>query len=167
MYFPDLSPYRYTDGSEYDELGTVSIGWLDRKHAFTRGKTSEVFKQSLLVYCANSVNGMRGFHQCHFCNHSQDSLLMKPVCAHIYGKKVLLGSAEIRVIYGESVYAAPNLIYHYVAEHDYKPPQEFIDAVLNGPLPGSPQYEEMRKKYWDSAFKIHPEFEGETEPNER
>ena len=28
------------------------------------------------------------------------------------------------------VYAAPTLIWHYVTEHGYRPPDEFIDAVL-------------------------------------
>ena len=29
------------------------------------------------------------------------------------------------------IYAAPNLIYHYVKEHRYLPPMEFINAVLS------------------------------------
>ncbi len=39
-------------------------------------------------------------------------------------------SAEIRVLgkNGKS-YAAPNLIYHYIKDCGYFPPQEFIDAV--------------------------------------
>jgi hypothetical protein len=28
------------------------------------------------------------------------------------------------------VFAAPSLVYHYVAAHDYRPPDEFIAAVL-------------------------------------
>jgi len=41
-----------------------------------------------------------------------------------------LGSAEIRVqgIDG-AVYAAPNLIYHYMANHNYLPPEEFLGAI--------------------------------------
>ena len=52
-----------------------------------------------------------------------------------------LGSAEIRVFSNEGVtYAAPNLIYHYIVDHHYLPPEEFIRAVLEGPLPDSPEY---------------------------
>lgn len=46
-----------------------------------------------------------------------------------------LGSAEIRVKAKDGrIYAAPNLIYHYVAEHDYDPPKEFIEALLQRSL---------------------------------
>ena len=40
------------------------------------------------------------------------------------------GSAEIRVRGANRVYAAPELVYHYVVAHQYKPPREFIEAVL-------------------------------------
>ncbi|MCX7805518.1 MAG: hypothetical protein N3A38_10060 [Planctomycetota bacterium] len=38
---------------------------------------------------------------------------------------------EIRVLGRDGkIYAAPTLIYHYVVAHKYRPPQEFIDAVM-------------------------------------
>ncbi|MCB9148107.1 MAG: hypothetical protein H6641_05050 [Caldilineaceae bacterium] len=54
-----------------------------------------------------------------------------------------LGSAEIRVFFNEIVYAAPNLIYHYVIVHAYKPPDAFIEAVLRGFLPQTSEYDEL------------------------
>jgi hypothetical protein len=46
------------------------------------------------------------------------------------GKNMLLGSAEIRVP-GKALrtYSAPNLIYHYMKDCGYLPPQEFLDAL--------------------------------------
>ena len=43
---------------------------------------------------------------------------------------MLLGSAEIRV-FGQNgkIYAAPNLIYHYMKDCGYLPPQEFLDEL--------------------------------------
>jgi hypothetical protein len=38
------------------------------------------------------------------------------------------------------VFAAPNLIYHYVSDHRYRPPHEFIQAVEGGPQPTSEEY---------------------------
>jgi hypothetical protein len=32
------------------------------------------------------------------------------------------------------------MIIHYIKEHDYLPPQEFINAVMNGPNPDSKEY---------------------------
>jgi hypothetical protein len=50
------------------------------------------------------------------------------------GEELLLGSAEIRV-FGEAglIYAAPDLIYHYVLVHHYSPPEVFVRAMKEGP----------------------------------
>ncbi len=70
------------------------------------------------------------------------------------GKWILLGAAEIRVLSRMgTVYAAPNLIYHYVSAHGYKPPEEFLDAALTGIPPASEQYERFLK---DEGFKWWP-----------
>jgi len=55
------------------------------------------------------------------------------------GKEIYLGNGSIEVSASEEgvVYHAPTLIYHYIVDHQYLPPQEFIDAVLR--LPHSPQ----------------------------
>ncbi len=63
------------------------------------------------------------------------------------GGELVLGSAEIRVFGSNGVtYAAPDMIYHYVAEHEYKPPDEFIEAVLYGPLPDTVEYKVLLAK---------------------
>jgi len=59
-----------------------------------------------------------------------------------------VGFAEIRV-FGRNgkIYAAPNLIYHYVTAHSYRPPDEFIQAVLEGRQPDTPEYENLLRQY--------------------
>ena len=52
------------------------------------------------------------------------------------GRKIVLGTAEIRVRGAGVTYAAPNLIYHYCESHQYLPPPEFITACESR---GSPQ----------------------------
>ncbi|HTW24902.1 MAG TPA: hypothetical protein VMD78_14950 [Candidatus Baltobacteraceae bacterium] len=48
----------------------------------------------------------------------------------VEGRVFKLGSAEIHVKAPDGrTFAAPDLIYHYVAQHGYKPPLEFIDVV--------------------------------------
>jgi hypothetical protein len=51
------------------------------------------------------------------------------------------GSAEIRV-FGKrgKIYAAPTLLFHYVTVHHYKPPDEFLMALKEGPCPPEPEY---------------------------
>jgi hypothetical protein len=41
------------------------------------------------------------------------------------------------------VFAAPNLIYHYVSEHEYQPPPEFLRALEEGPKPRTEQYSRL------------------------
>ena len=54
---------------------------------------------------------------------------------------MLLGTAEIRVVGAKGVYASPTLISHYVAEHHYAPPADFLHGVLRGPGPTSEAYQ--------------------------
>ncbi|MGH3310044.1 MAG: hypothetical protein ACRDP3_05595, partial [Streptomyces sp.] len=46
------------------------------------------------------------------------------------GESVTLGNAEVRVISRHGRWLiAPTLVHHYVNEHSYLPPEEFIEAV--------------------------------------
>jgi hypothetical protein len=88
------------------------------------------------------------------------------------GLKLLLGGAEIRVLSKEgvsllrqrllaeesagllflksavpcNVYAAPNLVYHYVLAHSYKPPDEFLNALREEPRPPDEKYFQCLEK---------------------
>jgi hypothetical protein len=64
------------------------------------------------------------------------------------GEQRLIGSAEIRAFGSDGkIYAAPTLIFHYVAVHHYNPPMEFVRAVLNGPGPKSDEYRALLKRH--------------------
>ncbi len=92
---------------------------------------------------------MRGIHTCEFCALSDHQWFTQQ--QNTYGESAhwaSLGDGEIRVLGESVVYAAPALIYHYVVEHHYKPPDEFIEAVLAGE-PASEQQRELLKKYPD------------------
>jgi len=70
---------------------------------------------------------------------------------------IRLGFAEIRVLSedGKTSYAAPNIIYHYILEHEYKPPTKFIEAVLKGPKPGLSEYEKFLSSHRE--YTLHGE----------
>ncbi len=135
MYWADLTPYRH---EEYAAIGTKAIGWLSAKYEFSQGEVSPEFRDLLRFFCSHSIMQMRGFHVCEFCSDPRSEASQED--------GLWLGNAETRVFYQEQVYAAPNLIYHYVLKHNYKPPDEFINAVLNGPKPGSKEYENLLKQ---------------------
>jgi hypothetical protein len=140
-YYPDLSPYTYYHRGVGPSI--VNVGWLAGKHEYPQGAVPDLFIERVWVFCRQPMFQTRGFHVCELCTMSP---LEEPWARR--GEEILhLGSAEIRVFRENGiVYAAPNLIYHYVVEHHYCPPEEFIQAVLEGPLPGSPEYEALKKE---------------------
>jgi hypothetical protein len=118
MYLPDLSPYPY--GKHPSKL---SVGWLDSSYEYTQGDTPISFIERLAVFCQKPVLHTLGRTQCGFCRNATGS-----------GQVWVFGSTGI-------VYVAPDLIYHYVVKHHYCPPEGFIEAVLDGPLPDTEEYQ--------------------------
>ncbi len=123
-YYPDLSEYTYLE--ELQQPNIYNVGWLDKTYPFSVGETPQLFQDRLFEYCLNPIGQTRGWHTCQFC----DTITYGFLRVEKNGKEALLGSAEIRVYGQDKVYAAPNLIYHYVVAHHYLPPSEFIEAVV-------------------------------------
>jgi hypothetical protein len=138
-YFEDLTPYEYDlgpttwKGQSSPSNKVLNIGWLSRSNSFAKGSVPDEGLEKLFELCKTCVNQMRGFHVCEFCESPR---AFSHFSAERDGERCWLGSAEIRVR-GRSgtFYACPNLIYHYMKDHHYLPPQEFIDAVLQMPPP--------------------------------
>ena len=127
MLFEDLSPYRYLpDGDDQEEdRRALNIGWLEPPHPFTTGDVPDRFLVALLELCRRPVNRTRGWHFCGFCDSRT------PVTVTVDDETLTLGSAEVRARSADGrIYAAPNLVYHYVETHHYRPPAEFVDAVM-------------------------------------
>jgi hypothetical protein len=126
MYYPDLTPYEFL--VDYRAPNTFTIGWLDTQHPFPTQKASEELLDALFERCLHPEVRTMGFHICEFCDEQTRRLGLE---VRRNGREARLGSAEIAVQSKDGkIYAAPNLIYHYVASHDYDPPREFVDALL-------------------------------------
>lgn len=124
-YFPDLSEYAYLAGSERNARHR-NIGWLGKGHRFPRGRVPDAALEKLWKLCLLPPHVTRGFHRCEFCR----SPPFGGVAAVWKGRQWKLGSAEIRVEGTEGiVYFAPNLVLHYITEHQYLPPAEFLAAL--------------------------------------
>jgi hypothetical protein len=118
MYFPDLTPYEYASAKKQPNV--LNVGWLSSAHPFRSGVPDDRLIEALRYLVANPVNLFRGGHFCEFCPPSPTKLSPN-----------IAGNGEIQVTNASGVtYVAPVLILHYVAVHGYRPPQEFIDAVL-------------------------------------
>lgn len=128
MYFPDLTPHRYS--SSINPNKTYSIGWLEAGHDFTVGECPDEFIERLFVLCQYPVEMMWGYHLCDLCP-SMKGQTQEIFAIHKGGIDLSLGTGEIHVRgVDDKSYRAPTLIYHYVVSHQYLPPPEFIEAVF-------------------------------------
>jgi hypothetical protein len=132
-YFKDLSIYSYS-GKKQSSMQN-NVGWLGPGHAYLTWEPLESVLDLLWKYCKVHVNQARGFHGCHLCPGSY------PIRAARNHEERPLGSAEIRAFSNRgAIFAAPNLIYHYMSVHGYRPPDEFIEELSEGPCPPDPEY---------------------------
>jgi hypothetical protein len=119
-YFADLSNYAYSGDRPKGPAVMLNVGWLAAEQPFPTGACPADFIARLRELAQKPVALMRGFHWCEFCPRPID------------WERTPRGSGEIRVSGVRGVtYAAPALVLHYVEAHGYRPPEEFIAAVLN------------------------------------
>lgn len=119
MYFADLTPYRYLS----EDSSLSNVGWLDGAHPFESGATPEAFVERLAHLSVHSREAKtRGIHICELC----DPARAEPCYLVVGGERHLLGTAEIHI----GGFAAPSLLLHYVVDHRYRPPVEFVEAVM-------------------------------------
>lgn len=133
MYFKDLDPLDYGD-SRLTAANAVAVGWLSQEHDYPRGRVPSGFVNRLRHFARFHVIEHRGFH---FSDLHENRNKVGDISAQT-DNGVRLGSRVFCAFSNDqAVYAAPDLIIHYVVEHLYQPPQEFVDAIMDGPQPGS------------------------------
>lgn len=122
-YIEDLDQYEGCDDYERFGMNPLAVGFLQRNQRFETGNTSSKALAKLLQFCGSrwTVCAIPRPRNCPLCNER--------VTVEIAGESVVLGSAEIRVIGTNDIFAAPDLLYHYVAAHNYALPPEFSDAL--------------------------------------
>jgi len=133
MYFDDLSTYSYHIKEPMQNV--LNIGWLNERFPYKKGNVSEEFKEKLIrLFLSDGVFNPEvglirgGNHCCELCG-------AKPTRLERDGREKVLGASEIWIGGKDAVfYAAPSMIIHYVLEHQYCPPVEYIDAVMTANL---------------------------------
>lgn len=159
MYYADLTFYRINSAEHKNMVDVfpeiINIGWLDKNHSFPTGKIPpallQKLKQLTLIDLANykaikagtfneeeavivHFMHMRGLPDlCPFCprEHAEIWLDSEEEESDPRFKKYALGRCEIHIpsADGKYLYASPSMLYHYVAEHDYLPPPQFLEAL--------------------------------------
>lgn len=137
-FFEDLSVYDYLPTSHEVMFSARNAGWLEPGCDFPRGPVEAWTVDALWAHCRYIVGPTRGVFDCPFCSG-------EPVCSYVHhGERRMLGTGEIRIFAGDgSGFASPNLVFHYVRDHSYQMPDVVISALLDGPKPGSADYERL------------------------
>jgi hypothetical protein len=124
----------------------LAVGWL-RFFTFRRGATPLRFRQLLAELCVRLPieHVTKGLHFCNvdtcwwrwlvFRRSPPGTLVRIPA-----GSGVILVPGR-----DGKVYCAPELIEHYVSSHRYRPPKEFIEAVLALDGPGGLDWEAVER----------------------
>lgn len=152
MYYKDLTNYKYYLPFGFEEV--LNIGWLDKKYVFNQSFVDgEIIDKLVSLLCENSifnatVNKIRGFHPCNICGLREPKF-------YCYDRQydISLGNCEIWIpsksknIY----YASPSMIIHYIQDHLYCPPQEFLNSInkikLDEKYNGQEIYDSLIEKY--------------------
>jgi hypothetical protein len=134
-WFPDLSPYSYGHSKH---PGVVHVGWLDGIHPYSKGPVAPPLIGKMTRLAAHPVELYRGFHICEICIAPSGMAktlvpdkgrMIDPNCSWMRWAEQRRGNGEIRVSYKSITFAAPILIVHYIEEHEYRPPAQFLEAI--------------------------------------
>ena len=103
-----------------------AVGWLEAGHPYQQGSAPDGFLAQLKEHMARAYQPMLfwGFHECTLCADGQRRT----------------GCLNLLIPTSQLLYVAPEMIVHYVEEHGYRPPLEFVDAVMACPEQESPRY---------------------------
>ncbi|HEV3255980.1 MAG TPA: hypothetical protein VG013_03800 [Gemmataceae bacterium] len=132
-YFPDMGSESLAATGDH----VRAIGWLHPAHPYTQGEVSAEFLTRLKEFTARSGDSAEalyfgafgGFHTCEFCGR-----------AH--------GIGNFGVPSGDLLFVAPELVVHYIEQHGYSPPPDFVAAVLRSPLPDTEEYQVITEPFW-------------------
>jgi len=117
-YYEDLTPCGY-----FPKVELVAIGWLGSEHSFEQGPVGQPFLEALrrLLVFPWFPYAFAGGHLCEWCG-------------------LVWGTANLLVPSAHGVFVCPELILHYIEQHNYRPPQQFQDAVLACPATDTDAY---------------------------
>lgn len=132
----DLEVLFAAEGNPPDRV--LAVGWLGW-FTLRRGATPERFQVLLNELCRKPpvATVTLGIHPCR---------LGRCKWRRWFRAWFYAGCAQI-IVPGRDgvVYSAPTLIGHYVRDHGYRPPREFVEAVLALDGPAGVRWEDVRR----------------------
>jgi hypothetical protein len=125
-YFPDLGTVTMAAAGPH----VRAIGWLDGDYPYPIcGRLAAGLTARLHAFAGDwstsaKLLGLQTFLGCHTCEFCSEAI----------------GFGCFGIPAGDILFVAPDMVGHYVAVHRYMPPEEFVEAVLQTPVFGSPKY---------------------------
>lgn len=124
-WYPDMGTESMIDAGEHIR----AVGWLSSNHPFSTGEVSVDFLARLrefVKHWSDSTQALgwgifMGLHTCELCGQFHSG-------------------GNFGVPCGKLLFAAPEMISHYVEAHQYRPPVDFITAIMQSPLPNTEEY---------------------------
>ena len=109
----------------FDCSDTLAIGWLSKDSQFNTGAVDSDFFEKLKELAERPWAPITctGVHHCELCQFKAPAF-----CKNLF------------IPWKGKIFIAPAGIVHYIAQHWYKPPQAFIDAVMECPEMNSMLY---------------------------
>lgn len=110
-----------------------SVGWLEARHPYQRGAVPDDFMARLKHHVATAYQPgvFLGFHECSLCPGGRGKAERE---------NLLIPTKSL-------LYVAPSLIVHYIEDHGYRPPQEFIEAVMACPEQKSDEFIALLERF--------------------
>lgn len=136
-YYPDLGTSTQIVAGPF----VRAVGWLAKGHNYPTGSVTQELKARLKVFTNGwsvcvSVLGWPisvGPHECEFCSG-------------------VYAAGTFGVPAGALLYVCPQMLEHYVSAHRYRPPDEFIEALLAAPAPESDEYAEAVRRLYSGRL---------------
>ena len=107
-------------GHPTEDFKMVAVGYLSIDEEFEKGEVSNNFLNKLkILWNEGGTTGSLGFHECEFCI---DELIFPR--GQSSSEKVLIDKEN------NIKYHLPEMIFHYIEKHKFKPSNKFIEFVM-------------------------------------
>ena len=128
---------KWGEGILPDGLTLYTVGWVGNTLP-NKGETpSRIISRLWEAYELKLVisDGTQGWHDCELCSGKDEWYpggKIGPIVNRQGRQLRIYGHGHFLIRLEEFVYLCPALILHYILDHEYKPPDGFIDAVNQG-----------------------------------
>ncbi len=108
-------------GHPIEDFKFVAVGYLDSSESFEKGEVSNNFLIKLRVLWSEGIIlGSAGHHECEFCEGGYGT-----------GERATSSSEKTLTDQENKIeYIFPEMIFHYITEHKFKPNKAFIEFVM-------------------------------------